>query len=136
MPHHFRLAERDQKCCSVSEIKALSSAQQLIDFDSKTPKKYIGFSIFYTAAVTFPSLVAGIYWLSLFHPDPATIHHGFRIYPNVVTVNYAPFSINETFLHYFMLLNVYGVSALVALLEIMILSNARPQKVRSCCYDP
>ena len=73
-------------------------------------KKMLAFSVFYTAASTFPFLVTIIYWLCLFHPEPAEIGH--------------------IALRYFILVNVYGVTAIIAFLEIVLLNSARKQKVR------
>ena len=82
-------------------------------------------------------MLSHCYVLALFvlHPDPATSRKYLLIYLDVAALKYIAASINETALQYFILVNVYGVSAIIALVEIIILSSARQQKVRACLHD-
>ena len=102
-------------------------------------KRRVAFSILYTAAVTVPFLVTGLYWLVLFQPNPGVgTVGGVNVEVGTFTssmLSFAPLLVRfdklctVQALHYFVLINVYGFNSIIALVEIMVLSSARKQKV-------
>lgn len=71
------------------------------------------FSIFYTAAVTFPFVVSLVYWMILYPATPVP----------------KDASLFVKILHYFILVNKNAVNSAFSLMEIMLLSSVRKQKV-------
>ena len=120
-PRYFREGEEAEGSV-LSQVEAFLEPPKLMALDSK---KCIIFSVFYTAAVTFPFLVTVMYWLVLFHPDPSA--YPVHLLDAALQSSTAP--TNTVVLRYFVLVNVYGFNAMIALFEIMLLSSARKQKV-------
>ena len=94
-------------------LAKLKSAFSIPTNTSIKSKKRVSFSTFYTAAVTFPFVITLLYWLKLHHytsdADEAASVKALRL---------------------FVLISVNGVNSIIALVEIMVLSSVRKQKVR------
>ena len=75
-------------------------------------KRRLAFSLFYSAAITYPLVVTTTYWLYLFprsfQSDPPT-------WPRL--------------LQYFVMANFYIINSIIAVVEVMLLSSVQVQKV-------
>lgn len=107
---HFQLPPREQAKGSVlAHMQNFFSIPKNTNADSK---KRLAFSLFYSAATTYPLVVTTTYWLYLFptsfQSDPAT-------WPRL--------------LQYFVMANFYIVNSIIAIVEVMLLSSVQVQKV-------
>lgn len=75
-------------------------------------KKRLAFSLFYSAATTYPLVVTTTYWLYLF---PMGFQADPPIWPRL--------------LQYFLMANYYIVNSIIAIVEVMLLSSVQVQKV-------
>lgn len=103
-------------------------------------KDYLLFSIFYTAAVTFPFVVTIVFWLILVPSEPMGNNIGGMIARGLDLERFAarppveggaegdPF--RDGALKAFVLVNVNALNTVIALLEILVLSSVRKQKVQ------
>ena len=114
---------------------------------SPRAKNQILFSIFYTTAVTLPFVVTIGFWLILVPTSPAFDHVNPEAIPSVffaTTVPRPPVEggaegnpFRDGALKAFVLININAINTVIALLEILVLSSVRKQKVRvlSSNYD-
>ena len=107
---HSQLPPREQ-----AKGRVLAHMQNVFSIPKNTnvnSKKRLAFSLFYSAATTFPLVVTTTYWLYLFpadfQPDPPT-------WPRL--------------LQYFVTANFYIINSIIAVVEVMLLSSVQKQKV-------
>lgn len=94
------------------EILAQTQASVLVPTSTDTSsKRYLVFSTFYTASVTFPFAVSIAYWLVLYPSDPVVDSGG-----------------KGRTLHRFVLISITVLNSGIALVEITVLSSIRKQK--------
>ena len=107
---HSQLPLREQ-----AKGRVLAHMQNFFSIPKNTnadSKRRLAFSLFYSAATTYPLVVTTTYWLYLFpksfQSDPAT-------WPRL--------------LQYFVMANFYIVNSIIAILEVILLSSVQVQKV-------
>lgn len=94
------------------KILAQTQASVLVPTSTDTSsKRYLVFSTFYTASVTFPFAVSIAYWLVLYPSDPVVDSGG-----------------KGRTLHRFVLISITVLNSGIALVEITVLSSIRKQK--------
>ena len=107
---HSQLPPREQ-----AKGRVLAHVQNFFSIPKNTnadSKKRLAFSLFYSAATTFPLVVTTTYWLYLFpedfQPDPPT-------WPRL--------------LQCFVMANFYIINSIIAIVEAVLLSSVQMQKV-------
>lgn len=75
-------------------------------------KRRLAFSLFYSAAITYPLVVTTTYWLYLF---PANFQSDPPTWPRL--------------LQYFVMANFYIINSIIAVMEVLLLSSVQVQKV-------
>lgn len=106
---------------------------------SPKAKNHIIFSIFYTAAVTLPFVVTIVFWLILVPTASAFDHDGPRLMTSLcprLTALRPPVQggaeenpLGDVALKAFVLININAINTVIALVEILVLSSVRRQKV-------
>lgn len=107
-----RLSPEEQaKGRYLAKVQKAFSLPTGVEIGSKKP---IAFTLFYTAAVTFPLVVTIASWSFL---DPLDSSIGLSSWPRLMVL--------------FIIVNLNGINSVIAILEIMILSSVHKQKVKS-----
>ena len=109
----------------LAKVKAAVSIPTHTDVNSK---RRIAFSLFYTTAVTLPFVTTVVFWLVLVSSHT---YLGPRAASSAVPMEQVleRDSLGVTFLRNFLIVNLNAINSVIALLEIMILSSVRKQKV-------
>lgn len=93
-------------------------------------KRHVACSLFYTAVVTLPFVTTMVYWLVLYRSNmslaPRPVVKGLAMHRIMGSVSFSGRCLRE-----FLVINLNLLNSVIALVEIMVLSSVRKQKVTS-----